>query len=133
MHAEHTQVLCTKPCSNLCKPLTCPMRACGQDITYPSVTMVDRDSRQSLCTYRLEDQPQHVLATHSSVIMCRLFPSMLASLSSKCCATQIPLTFITAVPRTSLLFQALAAAVCCQSTAGGKALPFVNISLSISQ
>lgn len=50
----------------------------GQDVTRPSVTVMDPDSRQSLCTYRLEEQPQHVLATHSSVTMCRLFPSMCA-------------------------------------------------------
>ena len=42
-------------------------RAVGQDITQPVVSMVDRDSCQALCEYRLEEQPPDALAAHSSI------------------------------------------------------------------
>ena len=53
-------------------------RAVGQDITQPVVSMVDRDSCQALCEYRLEEQPPDALAAHSSIIMCRVYSNWCA-------------------------------------------------------
>ena len=41
----------------------------------PFVAIEDAATKQSLCGYYLEDQPQHVKAQGKSVVMCRLFVS----------------------------------------------------------